>query len=138
MVSDGMTAGINDALSEHFTLREFACKDGSVTPPYVLENLRLLAAQLEALRAKVGRPVHVTDNGGYRTPDHNRRVGGAKNSQHVFGRAADVRVDELSPSDLADAIESLIAEGAMIEGGLGVYRTWVHYDTRGSRARWRA
>lgn len=127
--------GIDDALTEHFRLREFACKDGSLTPAAVVANLRVLAEQLEVLRAKVARPIHITS--GFRTPAYNRSVGGAPASQHVFGRAADIRVDELSPADLASAIESLIAEGAMLEGGLGTYRTWVHYDTRGSRARWR-
>ncbi len=123
-------------MTEHFTLREFACKDGSVTPPEVAERRRELAAQLEVLRAKVGRPIYVVS--GYRTPAYNRAVGGAPRSQHVTGRAADIRVDELSPADLASAIESLIDEGAMLQGGLGIYRTWVHYDTRGVRSRWEA
>lgn len=123
-------------MTEHFPLNVFACKDGSPTPDEVVANLRVLAEQLEVLRAKVGRPVYIVS--GYRTPDYNRSVGGARNSQHVFGRAADIRVDELSTIDLAAAIESLIAEGAMLEGGVGTFRTWVHYDTRGTRARWGA
>jgi uncharacterized protein YcbK (DUF882 family) len=51
--------------------------------------------------------------------------------------AADIQVSKMTPEQVAKAIELLIAEGKMKEGGLGIYRTWVHYDVRGNKARWK-
>lgn len=122
-------------LSEHFLLHEFACKDGSPTPEAVIPCLIELAQQLEPLRAHLGgRPVTITS--GYRSPEYNRRVGGAPRSQHVNGRAADIRVSGVEPPAVAAAIEELIRAGKMKQGGLGLYKAWVHYDTRGIRVRW--
>lgn len=121
-------------LSEHFDLAEFACRDGSVTPDDVVVRLVGLALQLEQLRSYLARPIVITS--GYRSPAYNARVGGAPRSQHVLGNAADIRVHGVEPEDVAEAIESLIRAGRMTEGGVGLYRSWVHYDTRGKRVRW--
>ena len=45
-------------------------------------------------------------------------------------------VKGVAPDDVYDAIEFLISEGLVKEGGLGRYNTFTHYDTRGTRARW--
>ena len=78
--------------SAHLTWRELACHDAVRTPyPDEWRNSRALAlaAVFEALRRACGaRPLHVLS--GYRTPDHNRAVGGTRRSQHVEGRAIDV------------------------------------------------
>lgn len=50
-------------------------------------------SRLQALREAFGGPITVTS--GYRCPDHNRAVGGAKGSQHVKGNAADIRADDM-------------------------------------------
>lgn len=47
-----------------------------------------LPRRLELLRKAVGRPIVIRS--GYRCPVHNRRVGGALRSQHLYGRAADL------------------------------------------------
>ena len=58
----------------------------------VTENLRNLCFDvLQPLRDYVGRPIIV--NSGYRTKDVNRLVGGVKNSQHLTGEAADLRIE---------------------------------------------
>jgi uncharacterized protein YcbK (DUF882 family) len=50
--------------------------------------------------------------------------------------AADIKVKGLTPLEVYNAIEKLIADGKMKQGGLGLYRSWVHYDIRGVKARW--
>ena len=100
----------------------------------VRNNLLELATNLEVLRAHFNAPVTV--NSAYRSPEHNAAVGGAKNSQHLLGKAADVVIQGVSPDETADAIEFLIEVGLMKEGGVGRYDTFTHYDIRGTKARW--
>lgn len=121
-------------LTDNFTIQEFGSKDGAPFPDHVLVNVRLLATNLQVLRDELGVPIRI--NSGYRSPAHNRKVGGAKNSQHLRGAAADIVVPGYTPVQVAAAIERLIDEGKMLEGGLSTYNTFVHYDVRGGRARW--
>lgn len=51
--------------------------------------------RLQALRTRLGKPLII--NSAYRSEAHNRRVGGAKNSQHRLARAFDVRMDNHNP-----------------------------------------
>lgn len=79
-------------LSDNFTLEEFCItqKRGlrNEPPPEVIANLRLLAAKLERARFILeGRPVLISS--GYRSSEVNAAVGGAKNSAHLYGFAAD-------------------------------------------------
>jgi len=121
------------ALSKNFRVREFACKDGS-------DEVKIddeLVALLQAVRDRFGRPVVITS--GYRTQAHNRAVGGAANSQHLYGRAADVRVEGVSPEQVAAYAETLLPG----RGGIGRYPAnktraagWVHLDVRAKKSRW--
>ncbi|MBT9559904.1 MAG: peptidoglycan-binding protein [Myxococcales bacterium] len=120
-------------LTAHFALNEFRSKDGAGFPRSVIPVLRELAENLEVLRAEVG-PIGITS--GYRSPAHNRAVGGAKNSYHVRGMAADITVAGMTPRQVRAKVLSLIASGRMKQGGIGLYSTFVHYDTRGYAARW--
>ncbi|EMS34636.1 Hypothetical protein C943_03323 [Mariniradius saccharolyticus AK6] len=121
-------------LSENFLLSEFASKDGADFPPAVIENLRRLAQALEVIRATIRTPITITS--GYRSPAHNKAVKGAPNSTHIEGIAADFRAVGMAPNAVAAIIERLISEGKIPQGGLKAYATWVHYDIRGTRARW--
>jgi uncharacterized protein YcbK (DUF882 family) len=51
--------------------------------------------------------------------------------------ASDLQVAGMTPSELAEEIEGLIKQGKMKQGGMGVYPTFVHYDFRGKRIRWK-
>ena len=121
-------------LSKNFSASEFACKDGSETPCEVLVNLKELAMNLQVLRDHFGKVITV--NSGYRSPSHNKAVGGAKSSQHLLGNAADINVVGESPEVVHAAIEELIRKGKMKNGGLGLYKNFVHYDIRNYAARW--
>jgi uncharacterized protein YcbK (DUF882 family) len=122
-------------LSTNFSLDEFASADGTAPSGEVLKNLTELAKNLEVLRKHIGQPIRVTS--GFRSREHNRKIGGATNSFHVLGMAADIQVSKMTPEQVAKAIELLIAEGKMKEGGIGIYKTWTHYDHRGTKARWK-
>lgn len=86
---------------------------------------------LEWLRAELGgKPVHVTS--GYRDPAYNWAVGGSARSLHVACNAFDVQVTGTASLALA---ERLSAHPEARRLGIGVYRTFVHVDTRGTLGR---
>jgi uncharacterized protein YcbK (DUF882 family) len=120
-------------MTRNFSISEFACKSGAPTPADVRANLQILAENLQVLRDEIGMPISI--NSGYRSPAHNQRVGGAANSTHLRGLAADIRC-AMPPAQLAATIERLIASGRMKQGGLKAYNSFVHYDCAGKRRRW--
>ena len=123
-------------ITKHFSWSEFASKDGADFPDDVAHRIENeLAPALEVIRKVVGKPLRI--NSGYRSPEHNAKVGGSKRSQHVKGRAVDLALPEgMGVDEFAMLIGNCMALGMIPEGGLGRYRSWVHYDTRGKRARW--
>ncbi|URM37128.1 YcbK family protein [Flavobacterium anhuiense] len=122
-------------LTKNFDSKEFDCKDGTPVPVIYIKNCKEVAENLQVLRDHLGVPVRITGSG-YRTPSHNKKVGGAKQSQHLTCSAADINADGYSPKQLAAEIESLIKSGKMKQGGIGIYPNFVHYDIRGTKARW--
>jgi hypothetical protein len=109
----------------NFSPREIASKgDGSI------KISRHAMDALQALRGRLGVPLILTS--AYRDPAHNKRVGGAARSQHMLGKAFDVRVDNVTPADLIAA--------ARLEGftSFGTYprQGFVHIDTRDTPASW--
>ena len=80
-------------LSQHFTLGEFTRSKYpevyNIPSHEAIANLKRLCVWLEVLRDKVGQPIII--NSGYRSPQLNRKVGGAANSNHLTGCAADIR-----------------------------------------------
>lgn len=83
-----------------------------------------LAAAFEALRAAVGLTLVVLS--AYRTIAHNRAVGGARDSQHVQGRALDL----LPPRGWSSMQLAAVAREIPEIRGLGVYDTFTHIDVR--------
>ena len=118
----------------YFKVTEFDSKDGAEMPLEVLGNVQQLIANLNVIREELGSPLYV--NSGYRSPEDNKKVGGSPNSQHLKGKAADLRSNEFTPYQLFLIIKELIKDKRISEGGLSVYDTFVHYDIRGTKARW--
>ena len=121
-------------LTTNFHLDEFQCKSGTTMPDAVFKNIRALAFALQLIRDELRASITITS--GYRSPEHNRTIGGAQNSMHMSGLAADFKVYGMDPKAVSAIIERLIREGKVPQGGLKAYKSWVHYDIRGERARW--
>ena len=125
----------NFDLSEFVVSQEAARRGIDNTPPgEALENLYLLAMALEEIRARLGKPIVISS--GYRSPALNAAVGGAPNSAHVLGYAADLTCPGFgAPLSVCKAIATLpgfrydqvIAEFVTANGG------WCHLsiDPRG-------
>ena len=115
-------------ITPHFTLDEMtvsqlAARDGfdNTPPPQAQANLRLLCCALEQVRALFGVPIIVSS--GYRSEKVNRLIGGAANSQHVQGLAADFTVIEVSPQETVRRIsESAVPFDQLILE----FDRWVH------------
>lgn len=120
--------------STYFDISEFNCHDGTEVPSELEANVKALAKELDVLREYLGVPVMVVS--GYRTYDWNKKVGGKPKSQHLKAKAADIITKKFTPAQVYKAIETLIGLGRMRQGGLGIYKGWVHYDIRGVKARW--
>lgn len=121
-------------ITANFRLEEFNSKCGRPIPNNVLPNIIELAKNLQVLRNAINKSISITS--GYRSPEHNAKVKGAKDSQHVKGTAADIKVAGMTPKEVALVIEGLIEKGKIKQGGIGIYPSWVHYDIRGTKARW--
>lgn len=120
-------------LTAHFRVEEFNCKDGTHVPKVAIPALdRLATRYLEPLRKKFG-PCQVMS--GYRHRAYNRRIGGARFSQHIYDDspssvAADLIFARGTPRQWAALVDKLGA------GGVGTYPGFVHVDNRPGRARW--
>ena len=73
-------------------------------------------------------------NSAYRNPRYNRRVGGSSGSQHMLNTALDLKF-ACGPSKASKVARQLRDEG-YFSGGIGIYRTFVHIDTRGTDETW--
>ena len=115
--------------SPHFSDAELACHCGCGVNACKPE----LVFALEALRSLVGIPIRVDD--AYRCPAHNAAVGGVKDSEHLEGIAADIRIPGMSPDQMYAAARCI---PAFANGGIGVsqHQGYIHVDTRGAKARW--
>jgi uncharacterized protein YcbK (DUF882 family) len=150
-------------VSSHFRLKQFLCKQPAGARKYVVLNERLLVALeyvLERVRAAGYRATTFHVMSGYRTPAYNRAIGNVKFSQHQWGAAVDIFIDENGDgrmddlngdgrSDIRDAqvlyriIDAASArEGQGLIGGIGKYPPtsahgpFVHVDVRPGHARW--
>lgn len=130
--------------SRFFTVEEFRCHSGEAYPDvWVDDRLQALCTAMDGLRDAWDGPLSVIC--GYRTAAYNEalarasaaRNGGvsgvAQNSQHIQGRAADIR--PASPTvervrELHQLAKELHDRGVIHLGGLGLYPGWIHVDVR--------
>ncbi|WP_008314201.1 D-Ala-D-Ala carboxypeptidase family metallohydrolase [Leptolyngbya sp. PCC 6406] len=117
----------------HFSWAE-ATKNGSRIPvdEKVVNGILKIAEVMEEVRDFLGgRPI--TINSWYRDPASNRKVGGAKDSRHMYGDAVDFVVQGIAPPEVNRRLESWWSN----RGGLASASSFTHIDARGYRARWR-
>lgn len=113
-------------LSINFNRSEFACKCGCGFETVDSELLKVL----ETVRSHFNNPVTITS--GCRCSLHNSNVGGADNSKHLQGIAADIKVKDVPP----ESVYNFINKHAPNKYGVGLYDDWVHIDVRRIKARW--
>ena len=108
-------------------------------PQKYWDNVKILADNLQVLRDYLYdgdlRSGQLKVTSGYRPDAYNKAIKGAEHSQHVYGRAADIKFPGIPPRIVFLAITDLIARGRMRDGGLGYYSYsggFVHYDVRPS------
>lgn len=118
--------GQANKLSDNFTSREFDCHGNGCC--YYTQIDSKLVDYLQKIRNYFDKPLRI--NSGYRCPSHNSRVGGSSKSVHMNGGAADIRVEGVSPIEVARYAEYL----GML--GIGVYNSFTHVDTRQSKYFW--
>lgn len=121
-------------MSDHFKPEEFESKDGKKSPwPDVVDPA--LYALLEEIREDFGEAIYI--NSGYRSPEHNKKVGGAPDSYHVKGMAADIRPKRYRDTEkFKKTLGRLkIIANRRCQGGVGFYPTFVHVDL-GRFRRW--
>ncbi|HET7765459.1 MAG TPA: D-Ala-D-Ala carboxypeptidase family metallohydrolase [Burkholderiales bacterium] len=116
-------------LSPNFSLDELVYSEtaeqngiDNTPPPEIVENLKRLAAGLEAVRALLGAPLEISS--GYRCAALNQAVGGSSTSQHMHGLAVDFACPDFgSPLEIARAIQR---SGLEFDQCILEYGRWVH------------
>ena len=104
---------------KYFTLDEFDSPDYKGSGVNMDDNFLEL---LNNAREIAGIPFKITS--GYRTENHNKKVGGVSNSSHLNGFAADIAI--------GSGQERYIVLNALIKAGfkrLGIAKTFIHCDT---------
>ena len=114
-------------LSKNFSKEEFACNCGNCKQ---IGPDPLLVEELQKIRDHFKAPIHI--NSGYRCPAYNKKIGGAKFSQHMLGTAADFTVEGKTPFD----VQSYLWTAYPHSYGIGRYQNFTHFDVRDKRARW--
>jgi hypothetical protein len=129
---------MSDMLSPHFSLAELTASDTAArlgidnTPPAdVLETLKHTATGLEAVRALLGTPLHISS--GYRSPGLNKSVGGQPNSQHCVGQAVDFTAPQFGTPE--QIVARLVASGLMFDQVILEFNRWVHISFGGKQRR---
>ena len=119
------------SLSTNFKSTEFDCHGSGCCIQTKVDDK--LVQYLQQIRNHFGKPVNISS--GYRCETHNKKIGGATNSRHAKGQAADIYISGVTPAEIAKYAESI---GIL---GIGLYETdadghFVHVDTRETKSFW--
>ena len=115
--------------SKNLSWKELSCKDGTQYPARFIADGRVfrLAQVFESIREMYGLPIIVLS--AYRSITHNRKIGGAKNSQHTHGRALDLAPPAgININHFYEDIRQNVSMFGIT--GIGRYKTFVHVDIR--------
>jgi hypothetical protein len=123
---------VSRILASHAKERSGICN--ALPPRELWRNLAAPLQMADALAGRLGEDVLEVISA-YRSPEYNAMCpGAAKNSQHVKNAALDL-VFRVPPAKVASVARALRAEG-LFRGGVGLYKTFTHIDTRGYNADW--
>ena len=114
-------------ISKNFSLEELtksqtaeALKiDNTPGSEQIINLCALVHHVLQPLRDHYGQPVKISS--GYRCPKLNNAVGGVTTSQHMRGQAADIKIQGVTPTHIADYIANHLPYDQLI-----LYPTFVH------------
>ena len=124
--------------SKYFKRHEFACKCGCGFDAMDIELITVLEYIREYVTQELQDECYIIITSGCRCVDHNTRIGGAINSQHVKGKAADFKVFEkrtdiqVDSDYIYDCLNLLYPN----KYGIGKYDGRTHLDVRINKARW--
>lgn len=123
--------GADTKLSANFRIREFDCNGKGCCNETKIDPQ--LVDYLQKIRDHFGKSVNIAS--GYRCQKHNAQVANAaKNSRHMQGMAADIKVSGIAPAAVAGYAESIGVRGiGLYEGADG---NFVHIDTRADKFYW--
>ena len=110
--------------SEFFDREEFRCQcKGKYCNGFPVEPEEELVRVCNEIRRRLGVPVSIVDSGGsgVRCSRHNAAVGGVGNSNHLYGRAADLHSGK-SPQEMYRVAETVLGN----TGELGLYDWGIH------------
>ena len=129
---------------EHFNWKELLFKGESNVrfnsnkdpDPSLYPNVIPLVNVLEAIRKEVNAPIKLLSI--YRSPEYNRDVGGATSSRHMQFDAADFQMlgDDAGSPERWHSVVRRLRDSGLFKGGIGIYKTFVHVDTRGANVDW--
>ena len=121
-------------VTKNFKLSELEFSDP--IPAEKIASAIELLQNLQIIRDHFQRPIVIIS--GYRSPERNAAVGGADKSQHLEAKAADIKIAGVPTEEIYNRIDKLISQGKIKQGCLGKYikSGFVHYDVRGTKARW--
>lgn len=117
----------DEHLSQNFGSDEFDCKCSGLCRETIIDPV--LIERLQDMRNAIGKPIRI--NSGYRCAKWNAKQGGKTNSQHLFGKAADIQVSGLTGKELA----AYARKSGFTAIGIG--DDWIHVDTRNGKYDWR-
>ncbi len=108
---------------------------GYLLPKELHGGARQIKTALETIKGELG---NFEISNGYRSPEHNVKIGStASKSQHIQGIAADIQTPSgQTPNTLRTKILQLMDQGKIPKGGVGLYGWGVHYDVRGTKTTW--
>jgi uncharacterized protein YcbK (DUF882 family) len=107
-------------LSKNFTSDELKCSHCGKC-----EMEKEFVVLLQALRDAWGKPLTILS--GYRCIEHNTKVGGAKNSQHVLGKAVDISIVNMDGLQKFKLLDLIYKTGFT---GIGLHKQFFHVDNR--------
>lgn len=117
---------MREQIAKNFFRDEFACRCGC---GFDTVDHRLVEG-LQRLRDIMQAPIHI--NSACRCPEHNAAVGGAPKSQHLLGKAADIKMDGYTSEEVSDFAKLL---GEFANSGIIIYDTFTHVDVRNGKYR---